>query len=140
MTELRGVVHGKTIELEQEPGLPDGQRVAVAVHPLDEVAASWLERFTVDPQAAPGRFVIRGTGLVVDDLVRMVAEGRTDEDFVRVHPELTSQDIGAVREYAQVPEALRESFGGWAEDAEQLDEYLEWCRRQRRTQRREIEE
>lgn len=30
--ELRGVVRGKTIELEQEPGLPDGQAVAVILH------------------------------------------------------------------------------------------------------------
>ncbi len=34
MSELRGVVHGKTIVLENEPGLPDGQPVAVTVHRL----------------------------------------------------------------------------------------------------------
>jgi hypothetical protein len=32
-TVLRGVVRGKTIELEELPGLPDGQEVAVTVHP-----------------------------------------------------------------------------------------------------------
>ena len=31
---LRGVVHGKTIELENEPGLPDGQPVAVTLQPV----------------------------------------------------------------------------------------------------------
>jgi|GraSoiStandDraft_35_1057300.scaffolds.fasta_scaffold1549290_1 hypothetical protein len=31
---LRGVVHGKTIQLDQEPGLPDGQQVAVALRPM----------------------------------------------------------------------------------------------------------
>ena len=30
-TELRGVVRGRTIELEREPGLPDGQPVTVAI-------------------------------------------------------------------------------------------------------------
>lgn len=30
----RGIVHGKTIELDQEPGLPDGQQVTVLVHPV----------------------------------------------------------------------------------------------------------
>ncbi len=30
-TPLRGVVRGRTIELETEPGLPDGQNVAVTV-------------------------------------------------------------------------------------------------------------
>ena len=31
---MHGIVHGKTIELEQEPGLPDGQQVTVALQPL----------------------------------------------------------------------------------------------------------
>lgn len=30
---LRGVIHGRTIELEQEPGLPEGERVFVTVRP-----------------------------------------------------------------------------------------------------------
>ncbi len=34
MDTLRGVVHGKTIELEQEPELPDGQEVTVILQPL----------------------------------------------------------------------------------------------------------
>jgi hypothetical protein len=33
---LKGVVRGKTIVLEQEPGLPDGQEVAVVVLPPGE--------------------------------------------------------------------------------------------------------
>jgi hypothetical protein len=31
---MRGVIRGKTIELEQAPGLPDGQPVGVTVEPL----------------------------------------------------------------------------------------------------------
>ncbi len=31
MSELRGVVHGKTIELQEALGLPDGESVAVIV-------------------------------------------------------------------------------------------------------------
>ena len=31
---LRGVVHGKVIQLETEIGLPDGQEVTVSVRPL----------------------------------------------------------------------------------------------------------
>ena len=31
---LRGVIHGKLIELNEEPGLPDGQEVTVALQPL----------------------------------------------------------------------------------------------------------
>ena len=34
MSPLRGVIRGRTIELEQEPGLPEGQPVAVTVRRL----------------------------------------------------------------------------------------------------------
>ncbi len=76
---LDGVIHGKMIELQQEPGLPDGQRVLVTVHAVDE-----------------------GSGL-------------------------------------PKAERLRRAFGGWAEDAEELDKYLEWNRQQRKINRPEID-
>ena len=31
---LKGVIHGRRIELETEPGLPDGQAVSVIVEPV----------------------------------------------------------------------------------------------------------
>jgi hypothetical protein len=52
---MRGVVHGRTIELEQEPGLPDGQSVAVAVQPLRE------------KRLPPGEGVRRSAGAWADD-------------------------------------------------------------------------
>ena len=36
-------------------------------------------------------------------------------------------------------EGLRRAAGGWAEDAEELDQYLEWVRRQRKIGRRKLE-
>jgi hypothetical protein len=77
---VKGVVHGKTIELEREPGLPDGQVVTV----------------TVESMASP---------------------------------------------LANVPpgEGLRRSAGAWADDAEELDRYLEWSRQQRRRGRRDVD-
>ena len=81
-TTMRGVVHGKTIELEQAPGLPDGQQVGVTIEPL--------------PAAGPG----------------------------------------------QLPpgEGLRRAFGAWAGDAEELDQYLEWNRQQRKVGRGRMED
>ena len=35
-TVLHGVIHGKTIELKQEPGVPEGQRVQVEIRPAEE--------------------------------------------------------------------------------------------------------
>jgi hypothetical protein len=31
---LKGIIHGKIIELDREAGLPDGQEVAVIVEPV----------------------------------------------------------------------------------------------------------
>ena len=76
-TVLKGVVHGKTIELEDESGLPDGQQVNVTVQPVQE-------------RLAPG-------------------------------------------------EGLRRAFGAWADDADELDSFLEWNRQQRKIGRPEIE-
>ena len=72
----RGVVHGKTIELGEETGFPDGQEVSVLVQPVKP-----------DEQCLPPG------------------------------------------------EGLRRAFGGWAEDAEELDEYLEWNCQQRKISR-----
>ena len=38
-TVMKGVVHGKTIELKEEPGFPDGQEVAVTVVPVSPAAS-----------------------------------------------------------------------------------------------------
>lgn len=78
-TVLKGVIHGKIIELEQEPGLPDGQEVNVNIQPI--------------PQ----------------------------------------------QELLPPGEGLRRAFGAWADDAEELDRYLEWNRQQRKIGRPGIE-
>jgi hypothetical protein len=77
-TMLKGIVHGKTIELEQEPGLPEGQQVNVTIQPI------------VTKQSLPP------------------AQG-----------------------------VLR-SAGGWADDPDGLDRFLEWNRQQRKLARPEI--
>lgn len=77
---LKGVVHGKTIELAQDPGVPDGQEVTVTV----QLPAQTTEKLP------PG-------------------------------------------------EGLRRSAGGWSDDIEGLDAYLEWNRLQRKRSRPELE-
>ncbi|MEI8020698.1 MAG: hypothetical protein WCH39_21020 [Schlesneria sp.] len=78
---LKGVIHGRTIELEQEAGFSDGQEVSVSVEP-------------VLPATSP-----------------------------------TS---------AEALTALHRAAGAWADDAEELDRYLEWNRHQRKGNRVEI--
>jgi hypothetical protein len=75
-TSYKGVVHGKTIELDREPGLPDGQKVCVQVQ-ADEAPPMWLEHFTVAPSIAVGKLLIKGTRLQAEDLSGLVDEGRT---------------------------------------------------------------
>ncbi len=73
-TELhRGIVNGKTIELDRATGLPDGQAVQIIVQPISP-----------EKRLPPG-------------------------------------------------EGIRHSAGGWSDDPEGLDVYLEWNRRQRKT-------
>ena len=76
---INGVVHGRTVELERESGLPDGQQVSVTMKP-----------------AGGGGTLPPGEG-------------------------------------------LRRAFGAWADDAVELDKYLEWNRRQRRRSRKELD-
>ena len=78
-TMRRGVVHGKTIELDEETGLPDGQQVTITVQPVSDTEV----------------------------LAR------------RLPP----------------AEGIRRFAGGWADDAEELDRYLEWNCQQRKISR-----
>ncbi len=115
--------------------------MSVEIHPVSEPPPpGWLERLDVDPAVRPGKYVVKGTRLLAEDLAQLVEEGRSDEELLGQFPELTPEDVAAIRQYTRVPSGLRRAFGSWAEDAEELDAYLEWTRQQRKTSRREIEE
>jgi uncharacterized protein (DUF433 family) len=140
MATIHGVIHGKTIELDREPGLDDGQEVSVEIRPIvreatqtDQPASPWwLEQLDVDPTVRRGQFVVKGTTLLADALVDQLDIGKTDSELLQAHPELTPTAVAALREYAKLPIEMRRSFGAWAEDSEELDEYLEWTRQHRR--------
>lgn len=103
INSLKGVIHGKLIELDRDPGLPDGQKVTVAV----ETPTSPCVPFPTDLDSR---------------------EGQTRWE-------------AAWAEAKELPpgEGLRRSAGAWADDAEGLDEYLEWNRSQRKVGRPEPE-
>jgi hypothetical protein len=149
-TGLKGVVHGRLIELEGEPGLPDGQAVTIDLRPLEEPAnaqgaatvpgvETWMDRLVYDSVIDPLERIVKGTRLQVEALIAELEGGRSDEDLLKAHSELTLEDVRALHNYAKCPVGLRRSFGGWAEDADELDRYLEWNRQQRKIGRREIE-
>ena len=101
-TPLRGVVRGRTIELESEPGLPDGQKVTVTVAAVGGPSAT--------PNAA----------------TQTDAQRRWSTALAEV-------------ENLRPGEGLRRSFGAWAEDAEELEDYLASNRRRRNLGRPGIE-
>jgi uncharacterized protein (DUF433 family) len=137
---IHGVIHGNTIELSEAPGLPDGQRVVVQLQPLEEPPPKWLDHFTVDPAIAPAKIIVKGTRLLAQDMAMLIEDGHSDDELRRLHPELTADDIEALHHYVQVPATLRGLFGAWADEAEDLDKFLEERRRQRQIRRREIDE
>jgi uncharacterized protein (DUF433 family) len=136
------------IALDREPGLDDGQEVSVEIRPIvreatqtDQPASPcWLEQLDVDPTVRRGKFVVKGTTLLADALVDQLDIGKTDSELLRAHPELTPTAVAALREYAKLPIEMRRSFGAWAEDSEELNEYLEWTRQHRKVSRRSIED
>jgi hypothetical protein len=56
-TVFKGVIHGKTIELDQPPGLPDGQEVRVNIQPVPH-----------QEPLPPGEALRRAFGAWADDI------------------------------------------------------------------------
>jgi hypothetical protein len=97
---LKGVIHGKIIELEREPGLPDGEEVMVTVQPV-----------SIPRLPLPSRFL---------------------SDAARTRIE------AAWAQVKDLPpgEGLRQAFGAWSEDGEEVDRFLAWTYAQRKLDRR----
>lgn len=147
MTTLKGVVRGRMIELDQPPGLPDGSAVLVSIQrtppapprELPPPVETWCDRILFDDSVHETEKIVKGTRLLAEELVKELEAGRSDQEMLAAHPELTVEDVIALRNYARTPEGLRRSLGGWADDPEGLDEFLEWNRQQRKIYR-EIED
>lgn len=150
MTTIQGIIHGKMIELDKEPGFPDGLAVTVTIQqlgngqsklsqPSPPLVESWCHRIVFDTAVSPTEKVVKGTRLIAEALVSELEQGRDDEELLKAHSELTEEDAAALRNYARTPVGVRRSFGAWAEEAEELDKYLEWNRQERRKDRPEID-
>lgn len=60
------------------------------------------EFINVDPKICGGKPVIRGTRIMVKNILGMMAGGYTVDRIVEAYPELTSEAIQAALEYAAV--------------------------------------
>ena len=57
---FKGTVHGKTIELEREPGIPDGQQVTVTLRPSSSAE-------DIGGRLPPGEGIRRSSGAWFED-------------------------------------------------------------------------
>ncbi len=61
----------------------------------------WEKRIIVDPKILVGKPVIKGTRLVVDFILDLLAQGWSHDEILRNYPGLTAEDIHACLAYAR---------------------------------------
>jgi uncharacterized protein (DUF433 family) len=59
-----------------------------------------MDRIEVNPEICGGKPVIRGTRIMVRNILGMVAGGYTVERIRSAYPELSPEDVNAALEYA----------------------------------------
>lgn len=59
-----------------------------------------MDRIEVNPEICAGKPVIRGTRIMVRNILGMVAGGYTVERVMAAYPELNADDVAAALEYA----------------------------------------
>lgn len=45
----------------------------------------WLDHFEVNPTIKPGKFVVKGAALLVDELVRLRRKGKSEDELQQHH-------------------------------------------------------
>ena len=58
------------------------------------------DRIVVDPNICSGKPTVRGTRIMVKNILGMVAGGYTMAGIIDAYPELTNSDVTAALEYA----------------------------------------
>ena len=58
------------------------------------------DRIVVDPNICSGKPTVRGTRIMVKNILGMVAGGYTMAGIIEAYPELTKNDVTAALEYA----------------------------------------
>jgi uncharacterized protein (DUF433 family) len=62
----------------------------------------WRERIVLDPKVLTGKPVIKGTRLAVEFVVKLLADGWSEEEILRNYPGLTREDMKACLQYVNV--------------------------------------
>lgn len=64
------------------------------------MAASLLERITIEPGKRSGKPCIRGLRITVSDVLEYLASGMTEAQILEDFPELTTEDVRACLAFA----------------------------------------
>ena len=59
-----------------------------------------MDRIEVNPAICSGKPVVRGTRILVRNILGMIAGGYTVDRVLESYPELTNEDLNAALEYA----------------------------------------
>lgn len=68
-----------------------------------------LDRITTDPSICHGKPTIRGLRYPVENLLELLASGRTIDEVVADHPDLDRDDLLAALEYGALASGMRRS-------------------------------
>jgi len=63
---------------------------------------NWKDRIIIDPNICHGKPCIKGTRIIVSVILDNLANGMKEEDIVRSYPSLTSEDIQAAIDAAEL--------------------------------------
>jgi uncharacterized protein (DUF433 family) len=69
-----------------------------------------LDRITINPKVMVGKPVIKGTRIPVELILRMLAQGISQEEILKEYPRLQPEDIRAALAYAGEVVAGEEVF------------------------------
>jgi uncharacterized protein (DUF433 family) len=67
---------------------------------MDAVQNPYLTRIVIDPNVRSGRPCVRDTRVTVQEVLRWLASGATEEEILRDYPYLVKDDFKAVFAYA----------------------------------------
>src|SRR5208282_3297763 len=86
-------------EADEVPELhgPVGEQLAKNFEDASVRRTYYLARISADPRVLLGKPVIRGTRIPVELIARKVSEGATSTQLLEAYPQLTQEDILAVR-------------------------------------------
>ncbi len=64
------------------------------------MVTKYQNRIVVNPKIMVGKPVIKGTRITVELILRLLAQGMTEQEILENHPHLKKEDIRAALEYA----------------------------------------